>query len=174
MAWSQGLGSCWSRLFRPKQAGSRLQSQEAPPTLTTPGEGGSRRVGTLTKVRPDHAHALCPQKGRSYQLAALLPTVAVRREHPGTRGPTRVSHPSRTSPGAALPRPSSSYTALEPSDWLSLGPSHIRFRVRGAWSPQQLRSTLRLAHSRLLPSRGAGDSGEIAESRKSLQHLSAK
>lgn len=143
LAWSQGLGSCWSRLSRPKQVGSRLQSQEALPTLTTPGEGGSRRVGTLTKVRSDHSHALCPQKGRLYQLAALLPRATVRREHLGTRRPTRISHPSQTSPGAAPPRPSCSCTALEPSDWLSLGPSHIRFRVRGAWSPQQLSRTLR-------------------------------
>lgn len=49
----------------------------------------------------------------------------------------RVPPPSQGSPGAARPRPSHGGPALALSDWLRLGPSHFRFRVRGAWSPRQ-------------------------------------
>lgn len=53
------------------------------------------------------------------------------------RGSARAPPPLRISPGGAPPRPSCGGTALVPSDWLSLSRSRIRFRVRGAWSPQQ-------------------------------------
>ncbi|XP_005893827.2 MORN repeat-containing protein 2 [Bos mutus] len=70
-------------------------------------------------------------------FVALLPGPPVRTWRPAAKGPAWALPPTRTLPGAAPQRPSYSGTALAPSDWLNLGPPppHIRFRVRGAWSP---------------------------------------
>ncbi|XP_036865240.2 MORN repeat-containing protein 2 [Manis javanica] len=81
--------------------------------------------------RADYAH------GHTSLVHGRCFPEAVRRERPGVRGSARARPPLRISPGGAPPRPSCGGTALVPSDWLSLSRSRIRFRVRGAWSPQQ-------------------------------------
>lgn len=143
-----------------------------------PRAGGGRKVRTLTTGAPrrprTQAHIPCPRWGKPWWVRSAAFRVCCPERAPTAEGsrPGFATHRDLTWSGSEAAQ--LQQHSLLPSDWLSFGPSHIRFRVRGASSLRQPSRALRGVSASFPQCHRAGGPGGTPESRKYLQHTSVK